>query len=530
MLIKKLGLLLLFLLGPQIWGTTKGSYHIYRKRPYDYFDQRYDQDIEKLNRIQEEKKKPDILSKGLRRYIEEEKAIKEYNEIKAERRAYTKSAEHYQTMMKIKRRQREELELMKEINKIKDFRMQRRWRHQRPLRPFKPENMQTLYDFDWGHRALRPYYIKMYDWENIKKYGLTLAEIDGLLIVISVIRFCFYTIKYNARAGLIISLTGFFCAFLYTSLLPKVLYSVEEALYLEPSIFRLGFEHVQYRIKMYQMLRTPPPGVGRRLTDDISLADYYPAWLWRFVTSNRILNEIQNYFDQYLLVPILKYLKRYWSGMWKLSVYIYITRYGRSFVPYPIRYHGTIYTMWNLIWTNTTTTLFFNSVDFLTKVLIPELRLEEIEMMEILHAAFAMALIYGILLAALHALFSQYFYIPFVSQAIEAQVGKREKDSILSGGYTSWQDQQELWKPSKADFKFWFGFLGKDKYDKKSKIRKQNEKKAKKVGLITNWIYIILAVLIFNFCWSQQPTRNYIGPYPKGFTPPNKIYPHSIDR
>ena len=42
----------------------------------------------------------------------------------------------------------------------------------------------------------------------------------------------------------------------------------------------------------------------------------------------------------------------------------------------------------------------------------------------------------------LHAIFSQYFYVPFIVQnSVELHVGKRPTKSIYSGGYTAWQDE-----------------------------------------------------------------------------------------
>ena len=57
-----------------------------------------------------------------------------------------------------------------------------------------------------------------------------------------------------------------------------------------------------------------------------------------------------------------------------------------------------------------------------------------------------------------HALIGQYFYIPFFTENIELHIGPRNKNSIYSGGYTAWQDEDE--KPRGIIPKFWYGWFG----------------------------------------------------------------------
>ena len=58
-----------------------------------------------------------------------------------------------------------------------------------------------------------------------------------------------------------------------------------------------------------------------------------------------------------------------------------------------------------------------------------------------------------------HAIWGQYFYFPFIVENTELHIGPRPKNSIYSGGNTSWQDEKE--KNIRRVFpKFWYGWFG----------------------------------------------------------------------
>jgi hypothetical protein len=66
-----------------------------------------------------------------------------------------------------------------------------------------------------------------------------------------------------------------------------------------------------------------------------------------------------------------------------------------------------------------------------------------------------------ILFAVFHALCGQYFYLPIFTDNVELHIGPRDKTSVYSGGYTSWQDRDEKTKKlSSVIPKFWYGWFG----------------------------------------------------------------------
>jgi hypothetical protein len=66
-----------------------------------------------------------------------------------------------------------------------------------------------------------------------------------------------------------------------------------------------------------------------------------------------------------------------------------------------------------------------------------------------------------ILYAMLHAICGQYFYLPLFTENVELHVGPRDKKSIYSGGWTSWQDPDEKERRLTSRYpKYWYGWFG----------------------------------------------------------------------
>ena len=72
-----------------------------------------------------------------------------------------------------------------------------------------------------------------------------------------------------------------------------------------------------------------------------------------------------------------------------------------------------------------------------------------------------------IIFGLFHAIWGQYFYIPFFVENTELHIGPRPKNSIYSGGYTSWQDREEKEKNlNRLLPKLWYGWFGKGTNEK----------------------------------------------------------------
>ena len=64
-----------------------------------------------------------------------------------------------------------------------------------------------------------------------------------------------------------------------------------------------------------------------------------------------------------------------------------------------------------------------------------------------------------IIFALFHAIWGQYFYVPFFVENTELHIGPRPKNSIYSGGQTAWQDSDNK-NVNRFFPKLWFGWFG----------------------------------------------------------------------
>jgi hypothetical protein len=66
-----------------------------------------------------------------------------------------------------------------------------------------------------------------------------------------------------------------------------------------------------------------------------------------------------------------------------------------------------------------------------------------------------------VLFGLFHAIWGQYFYIPFFVENTELHIGPRPTESIYSGGQTAWQDSKEKQKNfNRLVPKLWYGWFG----------------------------------------------------------------------
>jgi len=75
-------------------------------------------------------------------------------------------------------------------------------------------------------------------------------------------------------------------------------------------------------------------------------------------------------------------------------------------------------------------------------------------------SAFIMCLHFGLIFFGLfHAIWGQYFYFPFLVENTELHIGLRPKNSIYSGGNTTWQDEKDQ-NIDRVFPKLWYGWFG----------------------------------------------------------------------
>jgi hypothetical protein len=164
-----------------------------------------------------------------------------------------------------------------------------------------------------------------------------------------------------------------------------------------------------------------------------------------------------------------------------VAAYAVITRIGKRYCPYLVRWHWTflliigmveqifIYFIYRVSYFQSFVLIpqtevisetgfdegsnFYNYID-------PNLFLQ-IDILNGIIACVVLSHIGLIIFGLFHAIWGQYFYIPFFVENTELHIGPRPKNSIYSGGYTSWQDREEKEKNLKRLLpKLWYGWFG----------------------------------------------------------------------
>jgi hypothetical protein len=393
-------------------------------------------------------------------------------------------------------------ELRKRI-KMRDIIYDVKFGFHRNISDIKPETLRNVEELHYRRSAFKEYY--RFSWSNVIKYGPTLKEVENLLFIIAFVRFCIYAIRYDIKTAFIICSIGLISSFIYVMLLTDFVVLPFERMYLCPSFFRFLFEESLYRDKISDSMFldnvyvAPRPGWksilktgffkmkcwwadeiidGRLLTAD--------NWFAHLVVKlDSKINELTlpsfiTEAIEYIQKVVIPYCNRVYQGykynLTGLIVYYLVLRLGKEVVPYHIQWNVMFYCLYmnfgSYIWD-----WFRNSQELLQLTFIPQMRYVDINYMNLFHSTYIGVSVYLIMLAMLHAVFSQYFYIPLWVPNMEAHIGQRPKDDIYSGGYTSWQDEIRFWEPGPADLKLWFGVLGKGPNDRKKKRKRRKKKK-----------------------------------------------------
>lgn len=169
------------------------------------------------------------------------------------------------------------------------------------------------------------------------------------------------------------------------------------------------------------------------------------------------------------------YLPRVWrlcyTGLRQLVplfLYSNTVRVNKEFCPYLIRWHWTFVLISSTV-EGEVTRVVYRLYIYIHKVLIPSGRFGEAGLLQAIFTVVIGVQFCYILLAMLHAVCGQYFYLPFLTENVETHIGKKPQNSIYSGGYTSWQDglekRQEYNLYEGITFNFprvWWGWLGKN--------------------------------------------------------------------
>ena len=349
--------------------------------------------------------------------------------------------------------------------------------------------------------------------------GLSLSDIESALVFILFVRFVILIIRYNLKTSFYITCIGIVAAYLWYRHLVDLVSMYRNALLNIPFLENLGLDALQLREYNAQIV-TSERTFGETLHwYDIGKLIYF-AFIKAIIYINPEtgihfyidpISMIISNFDEATKATILPiYYKVYnefipraltavstfWNQLSSIVAYGLITRIGKRYCPYLVRWHWTLLLVIS-IFEPFIEYLVFRAEFFEQFILTPKLILSsstssvdelgsakqllsvyapkipevtpslhsetvfQIAFLKIFVGSIIVSHISLVLLALFHAVWGQYFYLPFLTENVELHIGQRPNNSIYSGGSTAWQDPTEQNRKLNSFLpKLWYGWFG----------------------------------------------------------------------
>lgn len=321
--------------------------------------------------------------------------------------------------------------------------------------------------------------------------GLSLSDIENVLFFILFARFLILALRYNLKTSFYITCIGLFAGYLWYRHLIDLILMYRNVLLKVPFLNSIGMDAVQMRSLNRQMAFTEirlgenvhwyNPGQilfsalrkGIIHTDSETGVQYYRDPFSMAISKLQEpykSNIFPIYYKIYnkILPKIYEIFSKFWNQLSGVAAYAVITRIGKRYCPYLIRWHWTLLLIIGLV-EQIFIYFIYRVYYFQTFVLIPkaEAQIDSVEpsltfQINILNgiiASVVLAHVGFIIFALFHAIWGQYFYIPFFVENTELHIGPRPTNSIYSGGQTAWQDSDNK-NTNRLFPKLWFGWFG----------------------------------------------------------------------
>ena len=359
----------------------------------------------------------------------------------------------------------------------------------------------------------------------LEKYqeGFTRSDIKSTIAFITMVRFVIYVLRYNFKTAVSICGISFFAAtlwYLHFKDMVQIFNSVggrhrlTRKFRMEMADLRRIKLGMRQNYKYLEFIDQPPLkfiiGAIRHATirnghriDPISMA-------------------VANLPDEYKVIGFKIYYKiihKYWPRFFSVFVhvlnqvrglilYVVVVRVNKKYCPYLVRWHWTFIMIWTQFEIGLSKVV-QRLLQYNLTVVIPSGNMYEVAFIKGIITAIISTCYLFVYLAMLHAACGQYFYVPFLTESTETHIGPRPRNSIYSGGYTSWQDgipkQIEIMTKTNQKVKLprlWWGWLGNlyvtkvDRLSRKSKaqqIKQRGKKRRNKrirriIRKIRKWI------------------------------------------
>ena len=363
---------------------------------------------------------------------------------------------------------------------------------------FNP-NIENAYD--WGNFNLEPSPNVSLDtfriiiesiWSKFQD-GLTLADIENILFFVLFLRFIILALRYNLKTSFYITCIGIFAGYLWYKHLIDLISMYRGVLLNLPFLNKLGMDAVQLRSLHEQMVLTdmklgenahwynPGRVIYYAFTRGIVNIDTDTGLKYYIDPISMIISKLQEplrttilpfYYTIYnkVIPKMYEICSKFWTQLSSVAAYAVITRIGKRYCPYLVRWHWTFLLIIGLI-EQILIYFIYRVYYFQSYILIPQVEslttyvdsnlLLQINILNSIITYVVLIHIGFVIFGLLHAICGQYFYIPFFVENTELHIGLKPKDSLYSGGYASWQDSKEKKKNFNRLFpKLWYGWFG----------------------------------------------------------------------
>jgi len=322
--------------------------------------------------------------------------------------------------------------------------------------------------------------------------GLTLSDIESALFLILCFRFILLSIRYNLKTSFYITCIGLFAGYLWYRHLIDLISMYRNVLLKFPFLHSFGMNAIQMRTTNQQVALTE-----FKLGENTSFSNpgqiLYYAIIKKGIIHIDSETGIRYYMDPLSMIisrldepyksnvspiyyqiynkiipKIYQICSKFWNQLSGVAAYAVITRIGKRYCPYLVRWHWTFLLIIGLV-EQIFIYFIYRVYYFQTFVLIPKTELNltttdpnlvlQIEFLNGIIAFIVLTHIGFILFGLFHAIWGQYFYVPFFVENTELHIGPRPKNSVYSGGWTAWQDAEQK-NVNRFFPKLWFGWFG----------------------------------------------------------------------
>ena len=338
--------------------------------------------------------------------------------------------------------------------------------------------------------------------------GLTIVDIENTLFFILFVRFMILAIRYNLKTSFYITCIGLFAGYLWYRHLIDIISTYSNVLIKIPLLQNFGKDAIQLQslsrqtavtnLKLGENTHWYNPGqvVYYAIRKAIIHVDVETGQKYYIDPVSMIISKIQGsgdstivsfYYKLYnkVIPKIFDVCTKFWTQLSGVAAYAVITRIGKRYCPYLIRWHWTFLLIIMMV-ENIFISFIGRANHFQTQVLIPQQESYgnyinsslqfQIDFLSVIIGSIILTHIGLLIFGLFHAIWGQYFYVPFFVENTELHIGPRPKTSVYSGGGTSWQDPEEKEeKLNRVLPKIWYGWFGrgtKDSWQLTSQIKR----------------------------------------------------------